>query len=126
MNIMNTTITSFVFNFFKHYLQFYGSEKEFTDHFLSGEVKVEVPDVIKMMEKWERNKPKIPSQHQINDDVIFELCPERCIMKAKVIKVHFSESKILYDLIVIATDSDGNDVETRLYNIDSLFVKTLV
>jgi hypothetical protein len=45
--VMNTEL---ILNYFKHLSSCYSSEKEFIDHMLSGEVKVSIPDIIRMME----------------------------------------------------------------------------
>lgn len=59
----------------------------------------------------------LPSRHQIGDEVILSINESQ--NKAKVLAVHFTVSKVKYDLeIPIYGESP-----TRMYNIDSCFVE---
>lgn len=57
----------------------------------------------------------LPSQHQINDFVKLDFDAAGHIIHCKVIKIHFTESKVLYDVLL-------TNMPTRLYNIESDFV----
>jgi len=125
--------TSFLFNKLSHLRQFYSTETEFTQHLLSGEVKVSIPDLITFQEEYEKQKPIsnssgciLPSQFQIGDKASLKLtglsskgdgslATVDCI--AEILTVHFYEGKVKYDL-ELPLDF-GN---TRVYNIDSVFV----
>lgn len=77
---------------------------------------------------WKENeKPSInvlPSRFQLNDFVSVKFRPDFVIEKAKIIKVHFTESKVLYDLQV---EIGGQTplTSTRVYNVDSLIVESV-
>jgi hypothetical protein len=58
---------------------------------------------------------KLHSNHQIGDEVKFIECT------AKVIAVHFYEGKVKYDLRL----NVGNNESTRIYNVDSYYVKKI-
>lgn len=68
---------------------------------------------------------KLPSRHQINSPVILDFYAAGELTGVKVIKVHFAESKVLYDVEITQPYKDNPDRKwsTRLYNIDSEFVK---
>lgn len=64
----------------------------------------------------------LPSRFQVGDHVRCNWFGELIIKNAEVLKVHFSEMKVMYDLSVkIAFENEGKpDVTyTRLYNVDS-------
>lgn len=81
----------------------------------------------------------LPSKHQIGDKVTFRLNRE-CSCEARVVNVHFSQSKVRYDLSIDIdfgeldpedkiSDWTGYNVpigskvgSTRIYNVDSLLV----
>lgn len=62
---------------------------------------------------------KLPSQYQIKDLVSVDFGDVQ-IPNCRVFKVHFTESKVLYDLEIMLGESKH---VTRIYNIDSYFVK---
>lgn len=66
------------------------------------------------------NKTKLlPSKYQIGDIVSVNFYRDDILItKCKIIKVHFTKGKILYDLEVPINEYGS----TRLYNIDSVFV----
>lgn len=72
---------------------------------------------------------KLPSRFQINEEVVIDFGEAGMIHNAAIIKVHFTESKVLYDVEVIydIKDTDEEDTfigkSTRVYNVDSVFVK---
>lgn len=77
-------------------------------------------------------KNKLPSRFQIGEWVSIN---QRGLVvnKAEVIKVHFSNSKVMYDLDVefIYDKETENGIEdemdyTRIYNVDSVFVTDLI
>lgn len=73
---------------------------------------------------WEVEKKKLPSRFQNGDKV--KLCFSNAgeLTNAEVIKVHFSESKVLYDVeLAIAIIETDELYHTRLYNVDSVFVE---
>lgn len=68
---------------------------------------------------------KLPSRFQIGDTVAIKL-GGFTVDKAEIIKVHFTNSKVFYDLGVEfdspTTPEGGGNGFTRLYNIDSALV----
>src|SRR6185369_12495066 len=58
----------------------------------------------------------LPSQHQIGDQVFFNLWSASVI--GEIHEIHFTASKVKYDLNVFS----GNGEVTRIYNIDSAFI----
>ncbi len=48
----HVTAKKFVLEQCKHLRKFYGTDKEFKDHLMSGEVKMPIPDVIEMIVKF--------------------------------------------------------------------------
>lgn len=59
---------------------------------------------------------ELPSQHQIGNEVWLTLWSSP--IASEIHAVHFYEGKVKYDLIVFG----GNGDQTRLYNVDSVFV----
>jgi len=108
--------TTFLLNRFKHLRQFYKTEKQFTDHLLSGEVTMTIPDVIQAYEEY-HNPLLLPSQHQIQDEVQMKF--DSLYTRGHVIAVHFYPGKVKYDLELILNEEHT----TRVYNIDSVFVE---
>ena len=71
-------------------------------------------------EDW---KMKLPSRFQLGDLVSVNF-GYFTISKAYVIKIHFSEGKVLYDLNVCLLDDNGDTLTTtRIYNVDSAIVE---
>lgn len=66
---------------------------------------------------------KLPSKHQIGHPVTVVFHPAKMLRDCEVIKVHFTESKVLYDLELMYHDNNGKKCFTRLYNIEEEFVK---
>jgi len=72
----------------------------------------------------------LPSAHQIGEKVVLSFGATGQLTDCEVIKVHFSESKVLYDVEVSGNYDSSYDIEatgdkkwhTRLYNVDSCFV----
>jgi hypothetical protein len=113
-------LSTFLLNKFSHLRSAYNSDKEFIDHFLSGEVTVPFTDVLKVVDEYIKNEPPLPSQFQIRQ--VVKLCfDEKTKHTATVNAVHFYENKVKYDLSVWVGEG-GNEI-TRVYNIDSFFVK---
>lgn len=82
---------------------------------------------------------KLPSKFQLEDKVKVVFGDAGTINNCKIIKVHFSHSKVLYDIEVVmhnemadvnfSNNEEGYIEEallTRLYNVDSVFVTELV
>lgn len=66
---------------------------------------------------------KLPSAHQVKSKVTYT--PRRGVyLKAKVIKVHFTESKVTYDVEYdFEQGAEGSSpARVRAYNVDSVFV----
>ena len=83
-------------------------------------------------ENWKENQKdngnRLPSRFQLGDEVSVRFRPDFVINQATVIKVHFTESKVLYDLEVKITFDANEDhpagwSTTRVYNIDSTIVE---
>ena len=106
---------------------FYNTEKEFVDHLLSGDVTMSVKEVLEVCDTLkESNSGKLSSGHQLGDSVHLAFGSEGTLTHCKVIKVHFTESKVLYDIEVSGSYDEDNGQgcswSTRLYNVDSCFV----
>lgn len=100
----------------------YGSEREMMTHLLSGEVTIPfndavnyVSELIGQFDTSDKNANTLPSKYQIGDAVTFKVGNVK--IGAKVISVHFTISKVRYDL-EIKTDENT----TRIYNVDSCYV----
>lgn len=63
----------------------------------------------------------LPSRFQIGDEVLVNMFEAGYIKNCKVIKIHFTKSKVSYDLEI-----DTENLFTRLYNIDSVFIDSLM
>ena len=59
-------------------------------------------------------------KHQIGDDVDIRFSESNSLNNCEIIKVHFTKSKTLYDVAI----KDGDEYITRLYNLDSVFIKS--
>lgn len=127
--------TSFLFEKLSHLKQFYSSENEFTQHLLSGEVKITIPDLIKFQEEYEsrpfisppNSKLNLPSQFQQGDKALFECKPDGDLslpyygIPCEILAVHFYPGKVKYDLDLLFVDNQ----RSRIYNVDSILVKSL-
>jgi hypothetical protein len=60
----------------------------------------------------------LPSKVQIRQVVALKFTKNMEPLMATVLAVHFTESKVRYDLRIWLDD----DLETRIYNVDSVFV----
>lgn len=67
-------------------------------------------------------RQKLPSRFFFGDPVIVHFRKSGIIQNCTVIKIHFTESKVSYDLEVKWEGDDGNTYTDRLYNIDSTVV----
>lgn len=67
---------------------------------------------------------QLPSQFQLGDYVILNFMTAGSLSGGHIVKVHFTEKKVLYDveLEMFNMESEGEICWTRLYNIDSVFV----
>ena len=86
------------------------------------------------MKASKNQMPKLPSAHQIGDKVKLQFGTSGMVENCEVIKVHFTESKVLYDVEVSGNFDAWKEVldqaevkkndrwSTRLYNVDSAFV----
>jgi len=63
-----------------------------------------------------RRPNNLPSAHTIGDAVFFNLWEKQIV--AEVHAVHFTQSKVKYDLNLLSDDG----YQTRIYNVDSAFV----
>lgn len=86
------------------------------------EIKVTAQDV-----KWEEQDLRmkagnLPSRFQISDQVTINFYDAGKVVNCEIIKVHFTDRKVLYDVEVMMNGDDA-EVTTRLYNIDSCFVE---
>lgn len=71
----------------------------------------------------------LPSKFQIGEECSINFYDAGFIREAKVIKVHFTESKVMYDVEICVKKSpagEEHNMYTRLYNVDSIFVKDFV
>lgn len=103
----------------------YSTDEEMIEHFLSGEVTMPISRVVKLVSKL-KGTNTLPSTHQVNDKVELSLLTDN-IKSCKIIKVHFTESKVQYDIELYIESEDGKlGYSTRVYNIDSCFVNKKV
>lgn len=94
--------------------RFYETKEDLFAHITSGEVKISVLNLIMLMNEYdEKFGDKLPSRFQLGDRVDIEFYGRGSVTNCEVIKVHFTESKVMYDLAI------GSE---RLYNIDSRLV----
>jgi hypothetical protein len=105
------------------YGNFYKDRDEFELHYASGEVKMDVPNILKIYDEWATNQPKLPSRFK-HGDIVSVNVKGFMIDKAEVLKVHFTESKVFYDLGIEFDYSEPNLPKgyTRIYNVDSAFL----
>lgn len=73
---------------------------------------------------------KLPSAYQIGAKVQVQFGEEGTLKNCEVIKVHFSDYKVLYDIGVSGnfeqtTEHPAGKWYTRLYNVDSAFIQPL-
>jgi hypothetical protein len=85
-------------------------------------------DFCNWKETQKDNGNTLPSRFQLDDKVSVRFRPDFVINEARVIKVHFTESKVLYDLEVKISFEGNSDhpagfTTTRVYNIDSSVVE---
>lgn len=73
------------------------------------------------------NDKTLPSALQINQVCVLKFRPDDKPIHATVRCVHFTASKVKYDLGLWLGDGtvDSPEYETRIYNVDSAFVKAL-
>jgi hypothetical protein len=116
--------TSFLFERLIHYRQYYSTEAEFVKHLMSGEVKITIPDIIQFQNEYEHNRPSLPSTFQIDQVVSVQFKKGTYALNATVRGVHFYRGKVKYDLGLWLGDGsvDDPETETRIYNIDSVYV----
>lgn len=67
---------------------------------------------------------KLPSRFQNGDKVEVNFGDAGRIGNCEIIKVHFTESKVLYDVKTSWKLEGGGKAETRFYNVDSAFVES--
>ena len=68
---------------------------------------------------------KLPSAHQIGHKVNVLFDGNGRLSNCEIIKVHFSESKVMYDLEVPIEAINGKSRDaTRIYNVDSVFISS--
>jgi hypothetical protein len=120
--------TSFLFERLSHLNQFYKTEEEFVQHLMSGDVKISIPDLIKMQSEYEQQKPPLPSRWQHGDQVLLclllkpdETFNYEAAIPATIHAAHFYTGKVKYDLDITLSENFG----TRVYNIDSVFVEDI-
>lgn len=77
------------------------------------------------MENWKHLNPEedrgvlLPSRYKHNDPVFFKFGDVKIC--AMIHAVHFTISKVKYDLDLFSVTTDGED-STRIYNVDSVYV----
>lgn len=104
-----------------NYGNYYKDREDFHTHYKSGEIRVPVPDIEKLYEEFLNSNPQFPSQFKHGDNVILDFKDAGKISNGEIIKVHFSDRKVLYDVEIKTLAGLGNQY-TRIYNIDSVFV----
>lgn len=106
------------------YDTYYKDREDFNQHYYSGEVKMAVPDILTLYEEYQRINPQLPSQFKHGDKVFIQIGNCGKIGNGKIIKVHFSDRKVLYDVEICYKYNDSDEIKglTRLYNIKSDFI----
>lgn len=66
---------------------------------------------------------KLPSQFQLGEFVKLEISKDNILRNGQISKIHFSPSKVLYDLDFKVIELEGKSYSTRIHNVDSAFVK---
>lgn len=117
--------TSFLFEKLTHLKQFYSTEDEFIKHLMSGEVKISIPDLIRFQDEYEKSQAQLPSRCQLNQVVHVHFMRKDNPLVATVRGIHFYPGKVKYDLGLWLGDGsvDNPETETRIYNVDSVFVE---
>lgn len=92
------------------------------------EVELTTPEeVSEKLSEFVLQDRKLPSAYQIEDKVNVSFGEAGSIQGCEVIKIHFSHSKVMYDIsvpiLVEGLQHDEYIAHTRLYNIDSCFVQ---
>ena len=94
----------------------FGTDEVFVEHDWSG---------IQMNLDSLSHVNKLPSKYQIGNKVILDFGKSGKLIGGRIIKVHFTESKVLYDVDLVIESPDGKTGGyTRIYNIESDFVKS--
>jgi hypothetical protein len=82
--------------------------------------------ILEDMELPGPDSPKLPSHHQLGDYVhlVVSKEPNSVLWSGKVIKVHFSPSKVMYDLeFTVSIDNENKKrYTTRIHNVDGALV----
>lgn len=120
----NNNMINEIMNKYYHLESAYGSKEEMKEHFLSGEVTMPIKDVVEIFEGLNGSTvSNIPFKYKNGDHVRLDFFNAGFVKNCTIIKVHFTDSKVLYDVdVTIGTDVNGAPNKTRLYNIDSCFV----
>lgn len=99
-----------------HFDYCFGTDEVFVEHDWSG---------IQMNLDSLSHINKLPSQHQIGNKVTVDFGKTGKLIGGCIIKVHFTQSKVFYDIDLYIESMDGKIGDyTRIYNIESDFVKT--
>jgi hypothetical protein len=95
----------------------YKNDTEMINHFLSGEVTMPVTRMMEFFDSKEfaSDHTWLPSRFGHNEAVRLDFGDSGHVDGCKIAKIHFTESKVLYDVTITA-------LNTRLYNVDSCFV----
>jgi hypothetical protein len=124
---------NFLLEKFPHLRFAYHTDKEMVEHFLSGEVNISVPDLLKYVEEWDEKKKvkdhtMYPSLFSLKQVVKIKLKDVHKDIKqlATVKGIHFYEGKVKYDLALWLGDGsvDNPEWESRIYNVDSLLLES--
>lgn len=67
------------------------------------------------------NQNPLPSAFRIGEKVNVQMFDAGALKNGEVVKVHFSESKVTYDLQFHVKE----DSYTRIHNIDSVFIEAI-
>jgi len=88
--------------------------------------------VNQVLDDWDEPNPKqkLPSNFQVGEQVSILFRPDFLVTKAVVTKVHFTASKVQYDLDVHIriAESDSHPegfTTTRIHNIDAAIVSPM-
>lgn len=108
------------------YGQYYKDREDFDKHYQSGEVIIPVTHTLSLYDEFLNGNP-LPSRFKHGDKVTLDFEDAGDVHNCTIIKVHFSESKVLYDVEVAYKylDSSQPNVKgfTRIYNVDSCYVQ---
>ncbi len=109
-------LTQFLLGKFSEIGKAYSTQEEFMDHLCSGEVTVNMADIMKYVEEYLARRIT-PSKFQVHDKVELDFYNGVRIKDCQITGVHFFAKHVKYDVSV-----NYKTWSSRLYNVDSVCV----